>query len=712
MGLGKLHPGVEPFNTCGILYSVLELGALIRDDFSTKGSMKTENTPRVVPRSLTEVFLEAVEEGQSELAPLTAFMRHMARLAGVTDAALDDPEGRASFVYWFFTTCHRLRAPYRWPVPPKLLEWLNAPAAPGPADAPAGSRLFLTRFMEHVRLQHKAQWDTTLWEGYLQFLSWFAFECIPQWNLPPALLPDELAAVLNEPWRDSNLPLTRGMAMWMEHTRAGRYGLVVSGDDAALLAMSFEAATAVLNAGDPRLLPEFVTRYWVGRLDKDTGLTRYQYLAARAFCPELDPAREHEATRRWFHTQYVNQFPHSDVLGANGSSSGRPLDTAALRPPSTVIFVYRDHNTVCGLSRAGKVTADVFRQAGLPVVDLDFSPWRNTVREEYAHNARQFRQASRGFHLLNLNPEHVPECLMTHLDKVAESDYLIGQFYWELSDTATIHECALALVDEVWVASEYLKKVYSRRTAAPVVVMGQAVEATPASGRLTRQSLGLPEDSYLFLFSFDACSVVERKNPLALVQAFRAAFPRASENAGLVIKAVNTSGAPTDRDRDHWRAVQNLAAKDRRITILDTRLSDGEMADLFEICDCYVSLHRSEGFGFGPAEALARGKPVIVTAYSGVTDFCTPETALLVDYKLVPVPPGAYPYMDPDRRYEWADPDPEAAAARMRELYLNPEKGLRLGRQGKELMARKYSATALWSRYRARLESLGAFQRN
>jgi glycosyltransferase involved in cell wall biosynthesis len=672
--------------------------------------MTSENASLAVSRSLTEVFLETIEEGRGELAPLTPFMRHVARQAGITDAALAEPEGRANFVSWFFDTHHRLRAPYRWSVPPKLLEWLNTPAVPGPVDAPPGRKPYLTRFMESIRLRHKQEFNTRLWEGFLRFLGWFAFECIPQWNLPPTLLPDELAALLNEPGPDGRLPLTRGMAIWMEQTRAGRYGTARAGHDAALLAMSFEAVTAVLGAGDPRLLPEFVTRYWTARVEKGAELTRYQYLAARAFCPELDPVREPEAARRWFHGQYVNQFPHTDALGASVNVAGQPLDDGTLRPPPTTFFVYRDHHTICGLSRAGKTSADVLRQAALPVIDIDFALSRNAIREEYAYNARQFCQTSRGFHLLNLNPEYVPECLMSHLTKVAESDYLIGQFYWELSDIGACHECALSLVDEVWAASEYLKDVYSRRINKPVIVMGQAVEAAAAPGRLTRHSLGLLEDSYVFLFSFDAASVLERKNPLALVRAFRKAFPSGSENTRLVIKTMNAANQQTDRDRKHWRAVLNQAAEDPRVKILDTRFNDGEMADLFEICDCYVSLHRSEGFGFGPAEALAREKPVITTGYSGVRDFCTPETALLVDYQLVPVQPGAYPYMDPGRRYEWADPSPESAAAQMRDVWQNPEKGIRLGRHGQELMARQYSVGALWSRYRARLIALGALE--
>src|SRR5208283_4330741 len=95
-------------------------------------------------------------------------------------------------------------------------------------------------------------------------------------------------------------------------------------------------------------------------------------------------------------------------------------------------------------------------------------------------------------HLFNLNPEYVPECVMLHLNKIRPGDYLIGQFYWELSDIAQVHECALSLMDEIWVASDYLVEVYSKNTPKPVINMGQAVVAPAMTQTYSRESFGLP----------------------------------------------------------------------------------------------------------------------------------------------------------------------------------------------------------------------------
>jgi glycosyltransferase involved in cell wall biosynthesis len=262
-------------------------------------------------------------------------------------------------------------------------------------------------------------------------------------------------------------------------------------------------------------------------------------------------------------------------------------------------------------------------------------------------------------------------------------------------------------VNEIWVASEYLRDVYRKRVSAPVYVMGQAVETSVAENEYSRGTFGLPEDCFMFLFSFDAGSIVERKNPLATVRAFRQAFPVGAESAILVLKTRNLQACQTEHDRDHWRRVMEIAASDARINIMDRTLSGAELTGLLSTCDCYISLHRSEGFGYGPADAMGLGKPVITTAYSGVTDFCTPKTALLVDYTLQRVPQGAYPYMDESREYYWASPDIDRAAFLMRQVYESPQSGERIGQSGRQLILERYSLAALQRRYVARLSELG-----
>jgi glycosyltransferase involved in cell wall biosynthesis len=392
--------------------------------------------------------------------------------------------------------------------------------------------------------------------------------------------------------------------------------------------------------------------------------------------------------------------------------SGPPHGTAAyvpadlLRPAGDLVVVYRDQETICGLSKAGLQTATALRAAGFAVVDFDYSLPRDRMEKEYRHNAAVFTNSRRKLHIVNLNPEYVPECLLLHRARIQPSDYIIGQFYWELSRISAVHQTAISLVDEIWVASSYLVDVFSQHTDKPVIKMGQAV--TPqGSSSFTRRHFGLPEKDYLFLVTFDAGSSIERKNPLAAVCAFRRAFPKGVERVGLIVKTRNTANGVGQYDLPHWTEVLEETRADPRIRIVDKTFAADELAGLLDVCDCYVSLHRSEGFGYGVAEALLQAKPVITTAYSAVLDFCTDETSLLVPYELTAVKLGAYPYMDADQTYFWADPDIPTAASQMQRLAANPAEGRAIGERGRSRVQSEYSVQALGARYQNRLFELG-----
>ena len=659
--------------------------------------------------TISRTFLDASPNSSEELAPLTPFMIHVWRLHGLqSDATLERPAEREKFVYWFFDTFHRLRAPYRWPVPANTLQWLNRPAmdlsstfaaAPGVLRA---QPYYLTRLMLHVWKHFRQDMDVRKLDGYLRFLTWFALECVPAWNLPPCLVPQDLLSPLNRALRDG-FPMSVAMQTLGElHSLPNMRGAADAPAE-LLLALSFEALSDLLQAGDPRLIPDYVTRYWSTRLSPDSDApTAYEYMAARAWRPELsDPAAIHS----WYSRQFLTVLPQADVFGpASAAASESAVDCT---PPDKVVFVYRDHHTIAGLSTAGLLTKDALSRTGLPIADLDFSFGRDRMAEEYRHNCRLLRHARSSLHIFNLNPEYIPECLMSHLAGLEHARYLIGQFYWELSNIGSAHECGLSLVDEIWVATEYVKEVYRKHVSIPIRVMGQAVEVAARRMPRRRAAFQLPENVFAFLFTFDAGSGVERKNPLAAAKAFSQAFPRGTEAASLILKTRNAGTLTADAERTHWRQVLDLAAADRRIRIIDATYTTEELAGLHAACDGYVSLHRSEGFGYGPAEAMAAGKPVIVTNYSGVTDFCTPQTALLVNYTLERVPAGAYPYMDRHREYYWASPDIEDAARQMRRLYEDRALANQLGQAGRELMQDRYSVAALQRRYIDRLSELG-----
>ena len=674
------------------------------------------------PPTVADVFLNAPTRPDPEFVPLSTFMVHIWRMNGLkSEDALDQNRERERFVYWFYDTFHQTRAPYRLPAPPNTLQWLNRPALDvssafkASTSTFAAPKYYLTRYMLHVWKQVRQDLDVRQADGFLHFLTWFALECIPSRNLPPLLLPNDLLPALNEPVKPP-LPLTNAMRILGELRGVAGIREVHTAPDEHIAAISFELLPDLLQGGDPRLVPDVVSRFWSAKVTADPdALTAYEYFAAQGCCPGLLPAgpikpEDYEAVRRWYSTQYLAMIPQSDPLSSTAPATSQVNPSrAGLDSPERSIFLYRDYQTISGLSRAGIVTEKALSGAGLKIIGLDFFFRRTRMLEEHTQNQAVRRLARSALHILSLNPEYIPECLMCHFSLVDKSSYIIGQFYWELSDTATVHDCGLSLVNEIWVASEYLRDVYQKRTSVPIYVMGQAVEVSTSPSQFSRAAFDLPEDAYIFLFSFDAGSVVERKNPLAAVEAFRKAFPAHTENAILVLKTRNLDSAHTERDRNHWRRVAEIAATDRRIHLIDRTMTTAELAGLLSVCDSYVSLHRSEGFGYGPAEAMGMGKPVLTTGYSGVTDFCTSDTALLVDYKLQRVPRGAYPYMDDSREYYWAAPDIDHAALQMRRLYDHPQIGEQTGQSGRRFILENYSLEALRRRYLARLTELGWF---
>src|SRR6185436_19793281 len=121
--------------------------------------------------------------------------------------------------------------------------------------------------------------------------------------------------------------------------------------------------------------------------------------------------------------------------------------------------------------------------------------------------------------------------------------------------------------------------------------------------------------------------------------------------------------------RDEFRRVVD-AARDLNVTVVDRYLARADVLGLIQSCDAYVSLHRSEGFGFTLAEAMWLGKPAVATLYSGNTDFMTPWNSYAVPYRMVEIPAARGPYRV---GAQWADPDLEAAAAALRLVFTDRE---------------------------------------
>ena len=256
-----------------------------------------------------------------------------------------------------------------------------------------------------------------------------------------------------------------------------------------------------------------------------------------------------------------------------------------------------------------------------------------------------------------------------------------GLWFWEVEKFPERLHHAFGEVDEVWVATEFIRKTIAAVSPVPVHLVPLPFGVAEPAGQLDRRAVGIP-DGFFFLFSFDFFSIFKRKNPLGLVEAFKLAF-KEGEGPSLVIKGINGDAHGEDLKR-----LRRAAGGRKDIIVLVGYMDAAANQALKAACDCYVSLHRSEGLGLTIAEAMMQKKPVIATAYSGNMDFTNEQNSYLCQFKMVPVGEGAAPYC-PDAL--WAEPDVHHAAKLMRHVYSNPGEAAEKGRRAAADLAEQFS---------------------
>jgi glycosyltransferase involved in cell wall biosynthesis len=340
---------------------------------------------------------------------------------------------------------------------------------------------------------------------------------------------------------------------------------------------------------------------------------------------------------------------------------------------------------VVGYFRAELGIAEVARQivrsverAAIPYSAVTYE--RTLSRQEHPFGGPDSQEAPYDTNIICVNADQLPYFRRDVGEAFFRGRHSIGVWFWELGRFPSGLRPALDLVDEVWAASEFVRGAIAAATNKPVHVIPLPIgDPTPVT--LSRDQLNLPK-GFLFLFSFDFLSIVERKNPLAVVQAFKRAF-RHGEGAALLIKTVNGPHAARA-----LRRLQAAAADHPDIHVVDGYVSASIKDATIAACDCYVSLHRSEGFGLTMAEAMAYGKPVIATAYSGNLDFMDDANSFLVPFRLTKIARRRGPYSAAE---QWADPDVAVAAQLMRHVYDHPDEGRAVGDTARLMLRTHYT---------------------
>ncbi len=281
--------------------------------------------------------------------------------------------------------------------------------------------------------------------------------------------------------------------------------------------------------------------------------------------------------------------------------------------------------------------------------------------------------------LLHVNPPSLSLALLKQDRALIRGRLVVGMWNWELPVVPASWRIGLRFVHEVWVTSQFTARAIAALLPADGGIRLRVVSyplavAPPVPAALGRAAFGLPEAALVVLVSFNLASSFVRKNPLAAIAAHRAAFGDRADRI-LVLKVGHPGHFPDD-----FETLRRVVAGAANIRLETREMPQDEVHALTACADIVLSLHRSEGFGLVPAEAMLLGRAVVATGWSGNMDFMDPDSAALVPFTLVPAhdprgvleAPGAV----------WAEPDIGAAAALLRQLADDPDARRALAARG------------------------------
>ena len=353
-----------------------------------------------------------------------------------------------------------------------------------------------------------------------------------------------------------------------------------------------------------------------------------------------------------------------------------------------------------GLGSAARGLAMAMDSAGIPFNVINFEHSNPAQHRDASWRHKEAEHSSYDFTILAVNPDNLSNATARAQKELVRERYTIGYWFWELPEIPDAWLASFSLVDEVWAASRFVQDAISVKSPVPVFRVPVPVRLGPVD-KFSRRNFGLPERQFLFLSISDTHSELVRKNPLGAVRAFKQAFPGDNKRVGLVLKISNVNSIHADHET--MDRIREEIEGYRNIYLLDRNMTREEIDALLAVCNCFISLHRSEGFGLGPAEAMSLGKPAILTNWSGNVDYMSPQNSIAIDYQLVPLDRQYGPY--PPTQI-WAEPDLEQAAAWMKRLVKDQELASRIGKLGQETIRREFSPEAVGQLIQERLCSL------
>ena len=371
----------------------------------------------------------------------------------------------------------------------------------------------------------------------------------------------------------------------------------------------------------------------------------------------------------------LGRFVHTRIQPTVSRFRGyRPvLEAVPAGAPLVIAGMFR---SASGLGEAARATAAAVSEVGFSPIVLDITERLAPCDFHYeGETSSVLPDASHGTLILHVN---APETyvILRQIGALDKKNWrVIGYWAWELPTLPKEWAPAFKLVSELWTLSDYsAQAIRSHPRSCKVNVVPIAV-TPPTQLTRGREEFGLRSNAFVVLTMGDARSSFDRKNLVGAIRVFKTAFGR-NENYQLIVKTRNMNDQPEFKSLltdaiDHYS----------NITLLDKSITDTERWHLLDACDTVLSVHRAEGFGLPMAEAMALGKPVVATGYSGNMSFMDNQTAMLVPFELVPVNDRFGIYKS--NYGNWAEPNLGIAAEHLRRLSEDHELRAQLGAAAK-----------------------------
>lgn len=320
--------------------------------------------------------------------------------------------------------------------------------------------------------------------------------------------------------------------------------------------------------------------------------------------------------------------------------------------------------TASGLGESARQCAVQLQQQGHKVRCISVEPFFRKPAEtewDFVDNASADEVGCR---ILHLNPPMLPPVIFRLGLRRYRAVFNVGVWAWELEKLPKEWRNALPYINAITCPSEFTCEAIRQYTDKPVITAPHPVTVGIAAAGM-RGELGISESAFVVAAVFSFGSALERKNPVAMVQAFTQAFA-AYPNAQLVFKTNRPD------DSEETQAFLALIKGNPRISLFSGIWPREKVIGLLASADACLSLHRSEGFGLTMAEAMLVGTPVVATDWSGNTDFCTAQNSYPVRYQRIPVK-SSHPEFANLQALTWADADVAHAAEQLRSILLDGE---------------------------------------